>query len=165
MEKLDPANWKLKAKLIQAYSSAGDKVRREAKIEELKAIRAAGSISSLNQSRYFVRDQFVVDGLRVYALEFFNMDAGWALGPVLWKFELTKGDRSIGRFISLGSYDQTTEYSRQTGSIGPNDRVFHLDGYGPNQDHKTLGMYKNQPDYDFIRDQVIKVVQQKLSGG
>ena len=65
--------------------------------------------------------------------------------------------------VSLGSYDSTTNISRELGEIGPDDRVFHLDGYAPDGSHYTYAFYNSEPDYDTVRKLVFKVLAGKHS--
>lgn len=159
LESLEPRDWQLKAKLIQAYSASGEKEEREKRIKEIKKMRDSGTYPELNEEKFFIRDQFKAGGLYVYVFDYYDMDADWHMGPIAWKFYLTKNNEDIPRFISLGSYDGTTEIARELGDIGKNDRVFHLDEYWSDGSHSTHGMYKNLPEYEPIKAQVIKILE------
>lgn len=159
LESLEPNDWKLKAKIIQAYSASGQKEKREKRIAELRKLRASGEYPDLSEATFFIRDQFKAGDFYVYVFDYYDMDAGWRMGPIAWNFYLTKDGEDIERFISLGTYDTTTQIARELGDIGENDRVFHLDEYWPNGSHATHGMYKNKPDYDLIKAKVVHILK------
>ena len=58
--------------------------------------------------------------------------------------------------MSLGSYDATTEFASATGSVGPDERVFHLDGYVPNGNHYTYAFFNSMPKYEVIKEMALK---------
>jgi len=161
LELLEPHDWPLKAKIIQAYSATGQTEEREKRIKELKEQKASGEHPELNEEKFFIRDQFQAGDFYVYVFDYYDMDAGWHMGPLSWKFRLTQNGENIPRFISLGSYDTTTLFAREAGDIGENDRIFHLDEYWSDGSHATHGMYTNQPEYDPIKVKVIKILEGK----
>ncbi|MBB5353953.1 tetratricopeptide (TPR) repeat protein [Haloferula luteola] len=160
LEKLEPADWQLKAKLIQAYWAAGQHDKAEATIGELRAARSAGKSDELKKQTFFIRDQFVVGEFRVFTLEYFDL-AGER--PLLWKFILRSGDKAASRYFSLGSYDSTNEFMRTNGDLKPDERAFHLDGYSSNGDHQTFSFFRERPKYEAVRSQVIEILHGKRS--
>ena len=159
LEVLEPLDWQLKAKIIQAYSASGEKEERERRINELKEQKASGNHPELNTEKFFIRDQFQAGDFYVYVFDYYDMDADWRMGPIAWKFYLNKDDEDLPRFISLGSYDTTTEIAREVGDIGKNDRIFHLDEYWSDGSHVTHGMYKNLPEYELIKAHVLRILE------
>lgn len=160
---LDPEDWQLRAKLIQAYSAAGQGEKRDALIAELYRMRKSGDFPELSAEAFFIRDQFKVGDIEVFVFEYYDMDAGFYMGPLKWKFYLQQDGEQKDRFISLGSYEGTTQIAREMGDIGPNDRMYHLDEYWGRGNHATLGFYKQVPDYDLVRQQVIKTLEGKAA--
>ena len=161
LERLEPHDWKLKAKIIQAYSASGQKEEREKRIKELRSLRSSGQYPDLSEETFFIRDQFQAGDFYVYVFDYYDMDANWRMGPIAWKFYLTKDGEDADSFISLGSYDTTTQIAREMGDIGEKDRVFHLDEYWSNGSHATHGMYKNRPEYDPIKEKVVQILKGK----
>ena len=159
LERLEPHDWQLKAKIIQAYSTSGQKEEREKRIKKLQDLRSSGQHPNLSKETFFIRDQFQSGNLYVYVFDYYDMDADWRMGPIAWKFRLTKDGEDVDRFISLGSYDATTQIAREMGDIEENDRMFHLDEYWLNGNHSTHGMYKNKPEYDSIKAKVVQILK------
>jgi hypothetical protein len=159
LERLEPHDWQLKAKIIQAYSASGQNKEREKRIKELQSLRSSGKYPDLNEATFFIRDQFQAGEFYVYVFDYYDMDANWRMGPIAWKFYLTKEGEDVERFISLGTYDTTTQISRELGKIGEDDRIFHLDEYWSNGSHATHGMYTNIPKYDPIKAKVIEILK------
>lgn len=59
--------------------------------------------------------------------------------------------------LSLGSYEATTATLRRLGGLGPNARLWHLDGYlGPR--HVTYGFFEAEPRYPEIRARVLAIL-------
>jgi len=160
LEKLEPGDWQLQAKLIQAYWAAGKEKDAAKRIEALRKARAAGSDTDLSEQKFFIRDQFVVGKVRVFTLEYFELEGDHAL---LWKFLPRDGDNKVlDRHFSLGSYAMTNELMHANGKVGPNERGFHLDSYHTNGTHQTFGFYSGQPDYGVVRKQVTQILENKL---
>lgn len=158
LAKLAPDDWQLRAKLIQAYWAAGKQREADKAIKELRDARVTGKAQDLKDSKFFIRDQFVIGDVRVFTLEYFELEGE---RPLLWKFVMRSGDKTRDRHFSLGSYDSTTEAMRAMGDIGPKERAFHLDGYWDNGDHETFGFFKGRPDYETVRKQVAEILNGK----
>ena len=156
LEKLEPGDWKLRAKLIQAYWASGKEKDAAKRIEALRKDRASGSDKDLGEQKFFIRDQFLVGDVRVFTLEYFELEGD---RPLLWKFILRKGEEALDRHFSVGSYPLTNEVMRRSGDIGPDERGFHLDGYNARGDHETFGFFKGAPDYGVIRKQVTEILK------
>ena len=163
LKSLDPEDWQLRTKLIQAYSASGKIEEREAEITELRTLRASGKIQALSKAPFFIRDQFQINDIRIYVFDYYDMDANWHMGPLLWKFRPNRDGHALDWFISLGSYDGTTEFMRSTGQIGNKDRAYHLDGYWASGTHRTFELYNKKPDYDRIKEHVIEILSRRLN--
>ena len=163
LESLEPNDWQLKAKIIQAYSASGQKEERELRIKELRRLRSSGKFPDLSEATFFIRDQFQAGEFYVHVFDYYDMNAEWRMGPIAWKFYLTKDGEDVERFISLGSYDSTTQIAREMGDIGEDDRIYHLDEYWSDGSHATHGMYKNKPGYDPIKPKVVQILKGEAS--
>jgi tetratricopeptide (TPR) repeat protein len=155
---LEPDDWHVHSKLVQTYQALGDRPARDREREALYRLRkAAPAGSELATLDRYVREQFTSAGRRVMVFEFFEPS-----GPfqVFYSFVLLSDAGEEAFRVSLGSYERTTQFSRETGWVAPDQRVYHLDGYGRNL-HTTYAFFDGaQPSYEVVR----AMVQDILSG-
>ncbi|PZR03868.1 MAG: hypothetical protein DI536_35310 [Archangium gephyra] len=157
--KADPDDWQVRAKLVQVNQALGDKKARDAAREEVLALKKAGKTPP--PMREFCREQFVVGRQRVMAYESFELKDPRA---VRYTFKILEpdDDENIERVISLGSYEATTQYMRESGQLKPDERAWHLDGYRPDNSHETFGIFMREPSYDEVRERVVQVLSGKV---
>lgn len=151
---LVPEDWRARPKVIQACQALGDSVRRNRERAELLALHASGADPELSAEPRYCREQFRVGDQPVVAYETFE-----PADPqrVFYSFLVGGPDgRMIGQY-SLGSYDSTTQLSRELGHIGPKGRIYHLDEYNA-QGHRTYAFYNLLPSYDETRADVIAAI-------
>jgi tetratricopeptide (TPR) repeat protein len=160
LKAVDPSDWHVRSKLIQAYQALGRLPERDAERAELFEMWKAGKNAELKQQFEYCRDQFEVGGKKVMAFEHFELKGDRALRYV-FSIVNEAGDGEEFR-ISLGSYDLTNAIWRETRQPKPKEgeRLFHLDGYFPNR-HATYGMYFPEPSYDAVRSQVVQILEGK----
>ena len=104
----------------------------------------------------YCREQFLSGPYLVMAFETFE-PAGER--RVFFTFYVSDSTgHELGHY-SLGSYESTTRIARETGSIGRDERVYHLDWYGDGA-HATLGFFRTLISYENSRE----VVTKSLSG-
>lgn len=166
--RLEPEDWQVRAKLIQAHQALGDTAARDAERADLLALRKRGGGEnkeepqlSLSRQEVFCRERFEVAGRRGMAFEHFELKGPRALRYV---FVVLKEDEDAEDFrISLGSYDMTNAIWRETTKPTPKEgeRLFHLDGYFPGGGHATYGMYPREPSYDEVRRIVFGILEGK----
>ncbi|MGZ4985210.1 MAG: tetratricopeptide repeat protein [Chthoniobacterales bacterium] len=152
-----PDDWQGKAKLIQAYQGMGDLKARDAEIGDLYKLRETSSDPKLKSAEKFCREQTVIGGRSVFAFEYFSPEG--ARRRYL-RFSVLNKDGTEDFYLSLGSYDDTTEIARELGQISKEQRIYHLDEYRKNA-HRTYGMFQEQPDYDKVREIVLSVLEGK----
>jgi cytochrome c-type biogenesis protein CcmH/NrfG len=146
-----PADWRAAAKIVQCHAALGDTAARDAAIARVIELYNAGKV----EGSLFCREQFRVGPHKVLALQHFTFSGE---RPIRYSFRVVdEGGREQFR-VSLGSYDFTTNAAREAGEIGPNDRVWHLDGYYPGNEHRTFAFYDAEPAYDAIRPQVVAAI-------
>ncbi|MBN2382431.1 tetratricopeptide repeat protein [bacterium] len=150
-----PKDWRALAKIIQSYQALAQLDNRDAAREELlthwKTVLSKEEKSPL----YYCREQFSVAGRKVLALEYFDPS-----GPrrIYYRFSVTDSSGREDYYISLGSYDTTTEIARELGEIGNDQRAYHIDKYdGP--EHKTFTHFNEEPKYDAVRKIVVNILQ------
>ena len=153
-KKLDPENWLIRAKLIQAYQALGTWGFREAERAELIKLRQTGTVETLTQAKRYCRDQFVVKGKQVLAFEYFDLEGPQ---PIRYVFSVRKkGQDAEESLITLGSYDEVNDFAVQLGTIKSGERIFHLDSGS-----KTYAFYIPEPLYDEVRKKVMLIVEGK----
>lgn len=156
LRKLEPDNWKVRAKLIQVYQASNQKELRDQERAALLDFRKAHP--PLVKENAFCRDQFEVADNHVLVYEMFDFT-----GPRKVRYQFSVMDPATDQrkyILSLGSYDETTQIAREVGSLGPDQRLFHLDQYQGNS-HSTYAMVEGEPDYDTVRQWVVDVLSGK----
>lgn len=156
--RVDPDDWRARAKLVQAYQALGDIKARDGEIKSLYEYRKNSSDAKLNAVDRFCREQSVMAGRSVFAFEYFSPQ-GSRQKYFLFSVVNKKGDEEF--HISLGSYDSTTQIARELGEISMGQRLYHLDEYRGAL-HKTYAFFKEKPDYDKVRTTVVSVLEGKL---
>jgi tetratricopeptide (TPR) repeat protein len=161
LKAVDPLDWHVRAKLIQAYQALGKNAERDAERTELFEMWKKGEPAELKQEVEFCREQFEVKGVKVMAFEHFELKGERALRYVFSILDAT-GQAEDWR-ISLGSYNFTNNVWRETTKPTPKEgeRLFHLDGYFKGGSHATYGMFAPEPTYDEVRARVIKILEEK----
>ncbi|MBI3832239.1 MAG: hypothetical protein HY291_22140 [Planctomycetes bacterium] len=156
-----PDDWRLRAKLIQAYQALNDAKARDAERAELFALRAKSKDEDFLHWPSYCRDQLSANGKKVMAFEYFKLEGDRAMR---YRFSVLNAEGNKEEyFISLGSYELTNAVARETGSLKEGERLFHLDGYYQGErEHRTFGMFKKEPTYDETRALVIQVLEEKL---
>ena len=151
-----PKDWRFRSKLVQLYQALGQIEQRD---HELAVIRDMWAEAEIDQP-YFCREQFESGGKKVQVYEHFELEGD---RPIRYAFVVLKPDGQAADFkITLGSYEMTTQIARQTGKIGKDERMFHLDGYYPDGSHRTFGMFRKEPSYEETRVRVVDVLKGKL---
>ena len=153
----DPDDWHVRAKLVQLHQALGDVPARDQARKEVFALQAAGKVEA--KFTEYCREQFEAGGVKVMAFESFALTGERA---VRYAFRVVGADGKLSRVISLGSYDFTTSYMRESGQLKPDERAWHLDGYRPDGSHQTFGIYTREPGYEQTRAWVVEVLEDKL---
>ena len=154
----DPVEWRARAKLIQAYQALGrtDEVERERR--ELLDWYAAAPADSRPQQEIFCRDQFEANGRALMGFESF---APPGERMIFFRFSVLDAAGDEAFWYSLGSYETTTLIARQTGEIGKDARLYHLDRYDEGA-HQTLGFYRELPTYEQVKQDVVGALQGEI---
>lgn len=97
-------------------------------------------------------------GLKVLAFEYF--DPGGARRKFL-RFSVLDTAGKEDFYISLGSYDDTTEVARELKEIPKAERLYHLDEYTASG-HRTYAFFNTKPDYDQARTNVVNILEGKM---
>jgi len=155
LKALDPVDWQVREKLIQAYWGAGQKKVANSEIAGLRKARDSGKHRDLTEKEFFICDQFQVGKVRVFVIEYYELKGD---RPIAWKFSIKLGGDYVNHFFSVGSYPSTTEGAIFRKEIGPKDRYYHLDGYWDDGSHATYTFYRNRPDYQEVRKEVKRII-------
>lgn len=150
-----PTDFQAKEKVIQELSALNMLKERDLQIKNLYNFKSSLSGKKQNNRIFFTREQFSIGNEKLIVHEYFKL-----VGKRAVKFSflvLTESGDKIKYKLSLGSYNSTTEISRELGEIGKNERLYHLDGYYPGK-HSTFGFFKGEPKYNLIKNNVIKII-------
>lgn len=156
LKELSPSDWQVREKLVQAYWGAGESDSANSEIAELRKARESGRHPELSEKGFFICDQFQVGDIRAFVLEYYDLKGE---RPLAWKFILKSGDEALDHHFSVGSYPSATEFARSEGSIGPDERRFHLDGYWVDGSHATYNFYRNRPSYGDVREELQRIIK------
>lgn len=149
-----PNEWQAIAKLVQEHEALGETAARDAAIEKIYGVWRSGLSEDLNKQGFYIREQRQIEQGKLFVLEYFELKGEWARKFV---FTLQDPQTRKDKFeVSLGSYDATTRISRELGSVGPDERMFHLDGYAPNGNHYTYGFFSPMPSYEATREMALR---------
>ncbi len=151
----DPQHFRAASKLVQLASQLEMTAELESHLERIRDIYADGNAPI----EYFCREQFVVGDKRVFGFEYFR-PRGERM--IFYRFDVSnKTGESVLERISLGSYDATTQVARETKQIGPDERMYHIDGH-VGREHSTYELIpRKQPSYDETRKIVIEILEEK----
>lgn len=160
LKTLEPDDWQVRAKLVQAYQRLDKIAERDREREELLALRRGGKNKELNEQIEYCRDRFEAGGRTVMAFELFEFK-----GPrgVRYVFSIMDDSDQEEYRISLGSYDTTNAIWKEMTKPAPREgeRLFHLDGYFNNGSHVTYGMIRGEPTYEATKGMVIGILEKK----
>ena len=123
---LAPNDWRAISKLVQVNEAASDYAARDAAIERIYEVWRSNVNEDLSKQGFYIREQRKTENGKVFALEYFELK-----GERARKFVFKLQDEQTGELkfdVSLGSYDHTTNISRELGEIGADERIYHLDG-------------------------------------
>jgi len=148
------------AKAIQQYQALGRVELRDEARDHLFELRRQGKDSQLFERGFYCREQFRVGEHRVMALEHFELLGEWAKRYEF--FVSLEGVAPEEYTISLGSYDFTNSFLRESGKVSEGERAFHLDGYYSDGAHATFYFFGAEPSYEEVRELVVQVIEGTL---
>ena len=154
-----PSDGQATAKLIQAHQSLGRLSDRDRERQALFSFRNSLPPEDIGKFIFYCRDQFRAGGANIMAYEYFEPKGQ---RRVFYRFSVldeTGGERF---FLSLGSYDSTTQIARELGEISAGERAYHLDKY-QGSSHWTYGHFNSLPTYDAIRAMIVDILAGKAS--
>lgn len=158
---LDPIDWRTLTKIVQASQALSDVDARDAAVDSIYEIWREGTSHDLQKQGFYVREQVQIESGKVFALEYFELKGEYARKFVFKLIDPATGEHRFD--VSLGSYEATNTFSRELGRIGTDERVYHLDGYGPDGSHYTFAFFESQPKYDVVREIALDAFSGKLS--
>ena len=147
--------WFFIAKIVQCHQALGNIEHRNAKLGELYRLHQEDKVPSDR----FCREQIQTQHGNIMAFEFFRQSGKF--GEFLIKMKWEGGppvagakEPELNHIVTLGSYDQTTNISRELGKTLSTHRIYHIDTYHANGEHKTLKMFDSdkRPSYDQVRN-------------
>lgn len=158
LKTVDPADGQARSKLVQVYQALNKLPERDKERDEIFALWKSKKSKEFSERDFFCREQFEVNGYKLFVFEHFELKGERALRYV---FMISKPGAEDFK-ISLGSYDMTNNFWREMTKPTPKEgeRLFHLDGYFKNG-HATYGMFHPAPTYDETRKMVIDILEGK----
>lgn len=111
---LDPKDWQVRTKLVQAYEANKERGQMDKEIKELYEMRKAKANKELSEAKFYCRDQFKEDKTKVMVFEYFELEGERAKR---WSFNVLNEKDETDWVISLGSYEMDTQIGRETGDL------------------------------------------------
>lgn len=149
------ADWRGRAKVIQAHQALGDLAARDREREALFSARAeVPADHDLRMADRYCREQAKVAGKTVFAFEYFEPKGSH---PVFYSFSVVDDAGYEVFAISLGSYQATNEIQWEMGTLPRSKRIYHLDRYDRNM-HSTYAFFEEKPGYDELRRIVARIL-------
>lgn len=148
---INPGDWQVTEKLVQAYWGAGNSESANLEIAKLRAARESGNYPKLNEKDFFICDQFEIGNIRVFALEYYELTGN---SPIAWKFLLQSGDQTLDSSIAVASHSSPSE-----GTTPMDQRQYHLNGYSADGSRATYSIYRTKPEYAVVRREVQQILQ------
>jgi hypothetical protein len=103
---------------------------------------------------HHIRERLATDAGEIFAIEFGPLAGEYAK---VYLFFLVY-DGCERKVFSVGSYNYLTNMARENGSIGPQDRRYHLDLYTPEK-HTTLEFHTKAPRYEEMREMALNLLR------
>jgi len=103
---------------------------------------------------YKLRETLTTDAGEIFAVEFGPLAGEYAK---VFLFFLVYEDCERKVFL-VGSFNYQTELARENGSIGPEERRYHLDLFDP-EEHHTLEFRTQAPRYEEMREMALNLLR------
>jgi hypothetical protein len=103
---------------------------------------------------HHIREKLATDAGEIFAIEFGPLAGEYAK---VYLFFLVY-DGCERKVFSVGSYNYITDMARESGSVGPQDRRYHLDLYAPEK-HTTLEFRTEVPRYEEMREMALNLLR------
>lgn len=160
LKEIEPTDWQLRTKLIQAFDAAGQKKERDAERAGFIKLRRDTRDKSLKRLKFYCRDQFSVGTTKLMVFEYFELDGD---RPIRLSFDVLDREEkaTTGRY-TLGAYKEINAVAQESKHIKPEQRLFHLDAYRQNgQAHEFFEFFVDEPDYDAVKAMVKEILEGK----
>ena len=158
---LDPKGLKPREMLVQAYQESNNVKLLKAERDDLFALYHKHKDTTFKENKYYIREKFKVGVFTIVAIEYYELSGKL---PKRYFFYGQRNTDKSAFVVSLGSYPWTTEIERQMGTIGKDERIYHLDGYDGER-HYTYGFSEVEPDYQSSKSSAIEIFKQEKPGG
>ena len=157
--KLTPNDWRAISKLVQENEALGDIPARDMAIEKIYAVWRSNLSDDFIEQGFYIREQTQVEQGKLFVLEYLELKGE---RPRKYVFSLVDEQTGEVKFdVSLGSYETTNDAAKSMGTIGPDERLFHIDGYAPNGNHYTYGFFDSMPSYESTREIALNAFEGK----
>lgn len=155
----EPRNMHLQSKIIQAHQALGQMSARDQAIERILSMYRNNDDPAYIRRNMFCREQYRIGDWKILVFQY--LDPG-SKNQLFYRYTATDATGEEKFRLSLGSYQSTTDFARQSGEIPSDARLYHLDFYEKTT-HRTYGMFKTQPGYDELRGRTEKILEEIIS--
>lgn len=153
---LEPANWKVDTTLVTAYAMTGNTAKRDAERALLRQAHANPALPDARDTSGFLLDRFHAGKYSVDAIEYFkpvgtlNMYYRFlvhdAAGAHVWTIQADSD--------SLNEISWAQAYPKQAHE---GQRQFQIES-SPGDNQVEYRTFSGQPNYDWIKSQVVKIL-------
>lgn len=158
LAKHEPDNMLAQSKIVQTHQALNDLDNRDKAIKMIYSMYERNADPDYISKNRFCREQYPVGYWRVYVFQYFEPGDK---DRYFYRYSVTDKTGHEQFWLSLGSYQSTTEIARQTGSISDSERVYHLDYYDAGL-HSLQAMYNAKPGFDELRSVTKQIITEKM---
>ena len=168
LEAADPNDWQVRSLLARAYAEAGDKPQRDSELAAVVALHKAQPDSQLGKmTQILLEHDTLTNGGSVsiwYSLEPWGRYKTYVYSRIFDK----DGNQTLRVTLESSDFDQPAWAKNHPDLAAKGQRMFSMDGYGPDQKlpngdltqtHMTFGFFDGEPAYDTTRDRIIKIAE------
>jgi hypothetical protein len=156
--RIEPDNWEVLPKLIQAYQGLSKFEERNNVRSELMGFYNDGEKSNLSEQSKYCREQYPIDGGRVFVYEYFKP---FSMERIKFyeAFYVNKSGELLFS-VSMGSYQSTNQIDLELGNHKEDERLYHFDIYSSEGTHETVGFYSASEPFSY--DKASKVLKESV---
>jgi Tetratricopeptide repeat len=165
-----PNDWQARSLLARAYAEAGDKTQRDAELAAVVALHKANPDTPVGKAtQILLEHDALTNGGSVsiwYSLEPWGRYKTYVYSRVFDK----DGNQTLRVTLESSDFDQPMWAKNHADLAAKGERMFSMDGYGPDQklpngqitqSHMTFGFFDGQPPYDTTRERILKIAEGK----
>ena len=154
--------------LARAYAEAGDKTQRDSELAALVALHKANPGTPVGKTTQILLEHDTLangGGVSIwYSLEPWGQFKTYVYSRIFDK----DGNQTLRVTLESSDFDQPMWAKQHADLAAKGERMFSMDGYGPDQKqpngnitqtHMTFGFFDGHPPYDTVRDRILKIAE------